>query len=151
MCPKFVAEIQLLGLAWIQTQAGDPYPLLALQSNTLLSFSLRNIFLSTDKHRRKAARPAPSEIAPRAADWHLDNGNTRSVLCVYELLRQCFPKMRISEMRKMSSRPRSILTQLGRGAARAQTPRKSKKPRTSLLLHTYDKHSSTTTAKSLLF
>lgn len=38
-----------------------------------------------------------------------------------------------------------------RSCSRSDARKIKKNPRTSLLLHTYDKHSSTTTAKSLLF
>lgn len=116
---------QLLVLVLVQTQAGDGYPHMALQSNTLLSFSMKTFSFSWQTLTKgNDSRPL------RLGLQQLTDTSTTATQGVFCVFMNCSDNVSPDEGdlrdKGMSFLPRSILTHLGRGAAGAQTRGKSK-------------------------
>lgn len=96
---------QLLVLVLVQTLAGDLYPHTALQSKTLLSFSIRSIFLSPDKHWRKAADWGPPRSGLEQQTDTSTTGTPEVFVCLWTAL-TVFPQMRRISDEGTSSLPK---------------------------------------------
>lgn len=76
--------------------------------------------------RTYGSRLVSSEIRPRAADWHLNNSNNRSVCVFMNCSDSVSPDEEALREEGMSSLLKSILTHLGQGSAHSQKPEKAK-------------------------